>query len=747
MVVLAPFALFGAWQGLATARNAPVMWLPPDFPQRRDFEEFERQFQCDDMIVVSWEGCTVDDERLERFAETLRSPRWDARREQETHLTGQVLTGYEVLQGLMAEPLSLSREEAVRRLKGQLVGRDGQTSCALLVTRWIDAEHNRGSIRLIEDLTREELGIPSDDLRIAGSSIEGIAIDDASNRSFSWYLPPAVLTCVLLCRWFLGTWRLTLAVLSVAAFSGALALAMVYYSGATLNAVLVVLAPLMLLLAMSGGIHLVNYYLEQATEVGIEHAPRAMLQVGWWPCILAAGTTVIGLMSLVVSDIIPVQQFGVFGSLGLTAALALLFLIMPGVAAWYGRSGGKLVQESARAEQAADPNAWLPWYVEMIVRRPKTIVAACVGVMVTLAVGVNWVATSVSIYNLLPSTHPLIRDYAWMEQRLGALVPIDVVIHFDEDGPLDVLQRAALVAEAQEAIAQVETIEGAMSAVTFMPEIPTGGGFRQTTRRSYLRTLLRENRDRLIEAHWLADAPGREMWRITARTHAFGDVNYHRVLDDVRRQVEPLLDPAVTGVTTGPRITLTGIAPVVHAAQQQLLVDLFSSFVTAFGFIALVMVILLRNVGAGLVAMFPNVFPALFLFGLMGWLGVKVDIGTVMTASVAMGIAVDDTIHYLTWFRRGLDAGLTRNRAIEFALRRCGRAMVQTTTVCGLGLLVFGLSDFLPTRRFTVMMFAMLGLGLVGDLLMLPALLASPLGRLFQRRQPQPVPIDEPVAT
>ena len=107
------------------------------------------------------------------------------------------------------------------------------------------------------------------------------------------------------------------------------------------------------------------------------------------------------------------------------------------------------------------------------------------------------------------------------------------------------------------------------------------------------------------------------------------------------------------GVTT----QQTGIMPLVHEIQRQLMQDLFKSFLFAFLIIAVVMTIVQGGLSAGLVSMVSNVFPPLMIFGLLGWLSVAVDIGSVMTASVALGIAVDDTLHYLTFFRRHLDEG------------------------------------------------------------------------------------------
>ncbi len=140
----------------------------------------------------------------------------------------------------------------------------------------------------------------------------------------------------------------------------------------------------------------------------------------------------------------------------------------------------------------------------------------------------------------------------------------------------------------------------------------------------------------------------------------------------------------------------TGLVPVVYKAQRTLLESLIVSTIWAFGMIAVVMILVVRSIPAGLLSMLPNVFPVMVVFGLMGWSNVLVDIGSMMTASVAMGVAVDDTIHFLTWFRRGLDSGLKRRDAILRAYEHVGMAMTQTTAIGGLGLSIFAFSTFTP---------------------------------------------------
>jgi hypothetical protein len=220
------------------------------------------------------------------------------------------------------------------------------------------------------------------------------------------------------------------------------------------------------------------------------------------------------------------------------------------------------------------------------------------------------------------------------------------------------------------------------------------------------------------------------------------------------KSVRPiLLADRTPGVdAAGPiQVIYTGLVPVVYKAQRTLLTSLANSIGLAFVLIAGVMILLLNpgrpplgwfkpaNIAdgfmAGMVAMIPNVFPLLLVFGVMCHMGIAIDIGTMMTASVAMGVAVDDTIHFLSWFREHIDRGMDRVEAVIETYRRVGPAMTQTTIVGGLGLFVFALSTFTPTQRFGTLMLVMLATALVGDLIMLPALLAGPAGRFFKPRK------------
>jgi uncharacterized protein len=176
----------------------------------------------------------------------------------------------------------------------------------------------------------------------------------------------------------------------------------------------------------------------------------------------------------------------------------------------------------------------------------------------------------------------------------------------------------------------------------------------------------------------------------------------------------------------------TGVVPIVYKAQRELLQSLIESTLWSFLTITPLMMFVTRSMRAGAVAMIPNILPVLCIFGAMGWLNIAIDIGSMMSASIALGVAVDDTIHFLSWFRADLVKLGDRKAAAIQAYKRCAIPTLQAALISGLGLSVFAFSSFTPTQRFGWLMLTILIAGVVAELVMLPALIASPLGKVFE---------------
>lgn len=215
---------------------------------------------------------------------------------------------------------------------------------------------------------------------------------------------------------------------------------------------------------------------------------------------------------------------------------------------------------------------------------------------------------------------------------------------------------------------------------------------------------------------------------------AIVDVRSHRFVNTTVRGKATPEQKAGSTLDKPLMAVYTGVVPIVYKSQRSLLDSLIESTLWSFLTITPLMMFISRSVGAGAVAMLPNVLPVVMVFGGMGWLGIDVDVGSMMTASIALGVAVDDTIHYLTWFREELDRLGDRKKAILSAYKHCATPTFQAAVISGLGLSIFALSTFTPTQRFGYLMLTILWMGVAAELIFFPALLAGPLGCVFKPR-------------
>jgi len=136
-----------------------------------------------------------------------------------------------------------------------------------------------------------------------------------------------------------------------------------------------------------------------------------------------------------------------------------------------------------------------------------------------------------------------------------------------------------------------------------------------------------------------------------------------------------------------------------------------------------IMFLLFLSAKVGLIAIVPNLFPIIVNFGMMGWLGIELSMATSLIASIAIGLAVDDTIHYLFRFNHEFKKDLDEKRALRATLHHIGRPVIYTTLTIGIGFSVLMFSSFKPTAVFGALMLLTMGAALIGDLVLLPSLM------------------------
>jgi predicted RND superfamily exporter protein len=342
--------------------------------------------------------------------------------------------------------------------------------------------------------------------------------------------------------------------------------------------------------------------------------------------------------------------------------------------------------------------------------------------------GLSQIETSIQIMRLFAPGTPIIASYAWLEEHLGAMVPMEVVIQFDQRSEREMASRLQLVRRLHEQINDVPIVSGCLSAATFTPDLRSTG---RSVRSVVTGVRLRQARQQLMELGYLyADSQG-ESWRISVRARESEELDGGQFEQQLRGVIEPILAKRQESREEELHALYTGAVPIIYKARRSLLDGLTLGFATDVLLVVITVVILIRSLSGGVLLLLTSVFPVVVVFGLMGWMDWKVDIGSMMTPCVALGVSIDDAIHFVLWFRRGITDGLGRRQAVALAYSGCGRAMIQSWGVIGVGLSVFALSPFVPTFRFGALILALLTAALVCNLVFLPALLAGPLGGLL----------------
>jgi predicted RND superfamily exporter protein len=735
MLATYPLLLVGVDRALASMKNTPILWIPDSFAGIEVFRSFADRFDSLEVILVSWDGATVDDERLELLSNELQAVQ---AADTGPKSFSAIANGYSQLREMMQPPLDLSRAAALRRLQGSMIGPDRQKSCVLVFLTEHAAVRRVATLEKITNAAQKSIGLQADQLYIAGTTVDGAAIDELSRESLEKFAIPSTIISFILCWICLRSLWFAIPVLLIAAYGQSLCLALVYFSGSDMNAVLIVLPTLVFVLSISAGIHLTNYFMEEIRRGQRGDAVNRAIRRAWPPSVLAALTTAIGLLSLLVSDVEPVRQFGWLGASGVIVCFALLFLVMPGVMyRWTARYGHLIPVSSTVNEDSEQATPFWQSCTRVISRFHTAVALGGIVLLVATGWGLQYLRTSVDIMALLDDDVRVVRDSKWFQENIGPLVPVEVVIRFPADNEIDIIDRVKLISEVHAELHRVDTLGGIVSVATFVPPIPRQGGVRATVERSMLRNRLEAERDGLIESGYLRiDAEG-EHWRIGGRAPGHQDIDYVDFLEILKTQVEPVVQKFQTEHGVEVQTTYTGATSAVFEVQKALLSDLFNSFLTAVALVTVVMVIAFRGFTAGLLAMIPNVFPTFIMFGALGWLNRPVDIGSVMTASVALGIAVDGTFHYLGSFRGELALGHSSLQAVANSYQHCGKALVQTTIVCSLGMVIYCFSSFLPARYFTYTFILLMIIAAAGDLILLPALLLGPAAKLFGRKSEQ----------
>lgn len=440
-----------------------------------------------------------------------------------------------------------------------------------------------------------------------------------------------------------------------------------------LNMVLLALPPLTMILGIAHAIHLVAKVPDDVHQKSID-----LFGLVAPPCLLSGITTMLGFLSLTMSDYLPVRQLGIWGMVASFLALASAFILLP---FFFKASSRKPVN--------------IPQTMAGVLNRYRfPLIALFLLATLTALGGLTRLSKGSLILDFFSKGAVVRQSYQAIEGAGLGLTPFEI----------DLAGSAVSNEEIQVILARYAASHPVISHIFYYFE--SGEVITSST----------ESGLRLPMALTFADMEERPQ-RVTLLLKTLASEPTLAMAEDLEEYLQNTF-----GSQDYPYVT--GSVPLYTRGQKALFSSLLNSFAFAFVTISLIMGLALRSWRYGLLAIIPNFLPVFFILASMGWLGIPLSVATVTVASIVFGIVVDDSIHFLHRLRaEAKEIALVQR--LQNALDHVGPAIITTTIVAGTGFLGFLVSPFIPLRNFGLLISGALILALVCDLFLLPVLLLA----------------------
>ncbi len=598
-------------------------------------------------------------------------------------------------------------------IRGDLISEDG-TVASLIVffdERRID-DIRAGVLERIRRIATE--GAPKDFRVHFNGSLE---ISETYNRitldNQTKFTPPILLLTILAIFVMFRSWRYTLVTLGAVLVSVVWTLGLYDLVGFNYNVLSSMIVPLVIVLAISDDVHIIQHYGEARRKRSAEEAFTSTVAHLFAPLLGASGTTALGMMSLATSNVVAVREFGMGSAIGVMVDFVLSIVLVPTILGW-------MKPERAPAPQQAWFEGPMRAVAAFTTSRSRLVVAVSVVLTAVSVAGLVRLRVDTNHINFFSPAHPLGSSARTIDGKLSGIYSFQVFL----EGPAGSLHQP-------DALKRMDRLEAELRKLDFVRKVTGLPDYVKRVHRELGASRVEEIPDdpatvaQELFVFGLGDEGRAELTRVTASDYSKAQITINLASmssDLVFEQVEiadRLAAEAFEG--TGIRTTVTGSGRLFATLDHYLVRSQVSSFATAFFTVFAVIFLVFRSWRFGLLCIIPNLFPVLAVFGIMGWLGISLNVATVMLASVALGVVDDDTIHFVSRYRKEVGRGASTDEAIETATAHEGRAALTTAIINSCAFAVLALSEYKPSAWFGGMLALTMIVAFLAEIFVLPA--------------------------
>jgi len=485
-----------------------------------------------------------------------------------------------------------------------------------------------------------------------------------------------------------------------------LTMGVVGLAGRDLNAINIVLPALVMVIGVSDSIHLM-FHFREARLLGLtsREAAIASVQDLGGACALTALTTAVGFLSLMTADDQVIREFGLFGGVGVTLTFLAVIVLLP-ILCSTGLGDACVLRGSDHAHEVT----WPDWLLDRLAPRARWIVAGTVLLSGALSVAAWHIWADYSFLENLTDSSEAYSAMRSLERRFGGAPILQVLVEWPESESVQSPQTLDALSDAHAALNSSGIASSPLSFYTLLQSLP-GEGDDLSARYGHLQYVPARMLQSIVnEEHRLA--------LITAYAPDAGAAALREPLDALDAQLRRIEERH-----SGYRLHLTGFAVLATYRTTPMIMNLLTGLSMELLIIGAVISLVLRSLRLGLLSLPSNLFPLLATAALLVLSGLPLQYATVLAFNICLGIAVDDTVHFLSRYKSELAATGDRCSAVRNSFRAVAPVMVTQTILMITG---FGAGMFcsIPTiRAFSACSCAALLLALASELLIAPALL------------------------
>lgn len=482
--------------------------------------------------------------------------------------------------------------------------------------------------------------------------------------------------------------------------------------------------PLIIVIGIPNCIFLINKYQHEVRSHGnkVKSLQRVITKVGN-ATLMTNVTTASGFATFILTESKLLKEFGIVASLSILAIFILCLLIIPIMYTFLPYPKQRHLEHLNKRWISTFVN----WMERMVKHKKITIYVTALVLIIASMIGINQIKISGSLIEDMPKNTQFFKDIRFFEDEFNGIMPLEIMI--DTKRKKGVMKLATLkrINELEELIDEIPELSKPISVVSLVKyskqayyngnpkyyQLPT------SQENSFILSYAKNSSSDVDLLKNFVDSTG-QYARVTTFMKDIGTDKMERIQEAIQNKIDKVFPKERYNVT------MTGKALVFQKGTNYLVKNLVISLTLAIFLISLFMAYLFRSFRMIIVSLVPNLLPLLVTAGIMGYVGVPIKPSTILVFSIAFGISVDDTIHFLAKYRQELQANHWKIRkSVYAALRETGVSMFYTSIVLFFGFSVFTISSFGGTVALGALVSMTLLFAMLSNLLLLPSLLLS----------------------